>query len=134
MHQVPRKVPGLWGALRATEMSTVVPAGADGTSTAAGPPICSPLKKASWNPGPQLQVPLLRKRHILRNSAPGARCVLSGMLTSVTKTALRVQPLGWGNAGAGVGGSVGGRGTDRGAKFTVGVGWTVMVIVAGSLA
>jgi hypothetical protein len=47
----------------------------------------------------------------------------------VTKVDLWVQLVGWSKADAGVRGSVGG-----GAKVTVGAGWTVMMIVAGSLA
>lgn len=75
-----------------------------------------------------------RPRYPGASSDPGASRVLSGMLASVTKVDLWVQPMGWGNADAEVGGSVGGGGTSGGGKVAIGVGWTVMVIVAGSLA
>jgi hypothetical protein len=76
----------------------------------------------------------LRPRYPGASPDPGASFVLSGLLTSVTEVGLWMQPLGEGNADAVGSGSVANGGTGGGGKVTTEAGWTVMVIVAGSLA
>ena len=77
-----------------TPMSTLAPAVVGGTAWEGAAPIWSPDTNTHVYPLSQGQLPLLRMRQILSICAPGEKTVPSGTVTSATKAASRVQPVG----------------------------------------
>src|SRR5512136_2368090 len=100
MRHAPLCVPGSEGATRFTATSVAAPTATGDNGTDAGPPICSPLANTNWNPSPQSHVPEFLTRHVLTNALPGAMDVLSGIVTSATNAAFKLQPA---DAGIAVG-------------------------------
>jgi hypothetical protein len=86
MRQFPRREPVLFvGAAMGMEMFvSALTATAEGNVNVV-PLICSPPTNVNLNPASQAQEPVLTTFQVLVKDCPGAICVLSGMVTSLTK-------------------------------------------------
>ena len=85
MRQLPLDVPDALGAVMGTEISYCAPAATDVGRVTVVPPMAFPPVSANLNPASQAHVPELSTFHVLVKVFPAVICVLSGMVTSLTK-------------------------------------------------